>query len=54
MSLTSVGPEKFSTTPRKQLMAKTPEDEIPENTLRREKRDKCGKDAGNRANLRKD
>jgi hypothetical protein len=54
MSLTSAGPEKFSTTPRRQLMARIPKNPIPENTLRREEKDGYGEDAGDKVDLRKD
>jgi hypothetical protein len=37
MSLTDTVPEKFSTSPRRELMSKIPEDKILENTLRRKK-----------------
>jgi hypothetical protein len=37
MSLTGAGPEKFSTSPRKELIAKIPEEKIPGETLQREK-----------------
>jgi hypothetical protein len=36
MSLTGTGPEIFSASPRRCLMAKMPEDKIPENVLQRE------------------
>jgi hypothetical protein len=35
MSLTSTVPEKFLTSPRRELMTKIPEKEIPKNTLKR-------------------
>jgi hypothetical protein len=37
MSLTGTVPEKFFTSPRRQLMAKIPENEIPESTLQKGK-----------------
>jgi hypothetical protein len=35
MSLSGAGPEIFSTSPRRCLMVKVPEDKIPENDLQR-------------------
>ena len=46
MSLSGAGPEIFSTSPRKRLMVKLPEDKIPGHDLERKDEEDPGKDAG--------
>jgi hypothetical protein len=53
MSLTGTIPEKFSTSQRRDLMTKTPEKEIPKNTLERKESVNPAKMPGSKMNTGK-